>query len=143
METNLQQIFDRLKRVDARAICHDLGFCPTTIITTTAAKKEEVEKSFFQTPNRLIPVGILGGVDRPVFNFGDVNEKDNTNQNDKTPLNEGSEWERIRTNRVGAVKTEASENAPKRKDESTDDGVIRLSMVRLRVFVRVSACTCS
>jgi len=131
VETNLQQIFDRLKHVDARAICHDLGFCPTT--NATATEKEEEEKSFFQTPNRMIPVGILGGVDRPVFSFGGVKDDDNNNnnndkyQNEKTPLTDGSESERIRTNRVDAVEAETSENAGKRKDEPTDDGVIRLS----------------
>jgi len=66
VEDNLQQIFDKLKHVDTRVICQDLGFC--------AAKKLE-KLGFFDTPINVLPVGILGGADRPILDIHDDDEK--------------------------------------------------------------------
>jgi len=74
VEENLQQIFDKLKHVDTRVICQDLGFC---------AAKKPTKSNFFEKTENLLPVGILGGVDRPVLEIhnekkGDAGEKANS-----------------------------------------------------------------
>lgn len=63
VEDNLQQIFDKLKHVDTKTICVDLGFC--------AASKG---KNFFKQPVDLIPGGILGGVNRPILEIHEEKE---------------------------------------------------------------------
>jgi len=54
VEDNLQEIFNQLKNIDTKTICNGFGFC---------------KASLFSSPSAILPLGILGGIDRPKLPF--------------------------------------------------------------------------
>jgi len=77
IEENLQQIFDKLKHVDTKGICQNLGFC---------AAMQPGTNGFFDTPVNVLPVGILGGVDRPLVEIHDDQKKGDTGEKTDTVI---------------------------------------------------------
>ena len=121
VEANIQQIFDKLKHVDTRSICHDLGFCSSSSSSSSSSSTDA-----FKTPANLLPVGLLGGADRPILKIQDTAKTVEAVEKDKSTDYFKATADLLPIGLLGGkdrpiLKIQEAVEVPK-----NDDGVIRL-----------------